>query len=56
MPYYLVRIEDHLILPSQFQNYICAVENCDFNEQIYIADDRKTLEEMLEAVESEIKE
>ncbi len=52
MPFYLVKVEDYLILPGEFQNYISAVENCDINEEVFIADSREVLEEMLEAVES----
>ena len=52
MPFYIIRIEDDLILTGEFKDYISAVENCDINEEVFIADSREVLEEMLEAVES----
>ena len=52
MPFYIVRIEDDLIFLGEYQEYINAIENCDINEEVFIADSREVLEEMLEAVEN----
>lgn len=52
MPFYIIRIEDDLILPGEYQEYINAIENCDINEEVFIADSREVLEEMLEAIEN----
>ena len=52
MPFYIIRIEDDLILPGEFKDYISAVENCDINEEVFIADSREVLEEILGAIES----
>ncbi len=53
MPFYLIRLKDHLILPGEFQNYISAAENCDINEEVFIADSRGMLEEILDALEND---
>ena len=52
MPFYLVKTEVDLILPGEFQDYISAIKNCDINEEVFIADSREVLEEMLEAIEN----
>lgn len=52
MPFYLVRTYDKLILPGEFQDYINAANNCDINEEIFIADSREVLEELLNTLES----
>jgi len=53
MPFYLVRTYDRLILPGEFQHYISAVANCDINEEVFIADSREMLEELLNTIENE---
>lgn len=52
MPFYIVRIEDDLILPGEYKDYISAANNCDINEEVFIADSREVLEEILEVIEN----